>query len=288
MNKAEASKKDFLFYLTNQKLTTVFVFGFICIYSVFLFSYAIVGKAASSAEFTQSYATTTDIASGAIVSLTQGKTDTVEIATLANAFQMVGVYVEKGESLAEVNSGNTGSVATSGRALALVSDIYGDIKSGDALVLSVINGVAAKTTYGALVVGVAQADFNSQTTDTTTQDVTKNDGTVQKVKVGTIPIVVSIGGVPAGAKDTGIKGVFNSIAGKNVSDIRLALCIFVAILVIVVLAVLISSSIKSGIISVGRNPKAKISIFEALAQVMVMVVLVAILGVTIMYAILRL
>jgi hypothetical protein len=51
---------------------------------------------------------------------------------------------------------------------------------------------------------------------------------------------------------------------------------------------MIVTATKNGIVALSRNPLAKTVIFEGLAQVLVMIVLVCVISLTLCYAVLRL
>jgi len=77
------------------------------------------------------------------------------------------------------------------------------------------------------------------------------------------------------------------MAGNQVSTVRIILSGVIILVAIVSLLVMIFSSVKTSITAVSRNPLAKVTIFEALAQVMVMIVLVCLVGLTTAYLVIR-
>lgn len=246
---------------------------------------------AVSAELTQSYTAASKIEPGALVSLDDQEGKTVVIADQANSDRLVGVLVDKNSSTMAINtSENSVQVATSGRVIALVSALNGDIKKGDILSLSPVAGVAAKATAGTRIVGVAQQDFSKSSDGATMQQIKDKYGKMQDIAFGSLPIIVSVGskvGVVETAQRSGIFGWFEALAGKSVSTLRLVICAFVSVITLIVLFIIIFSSVQSTIYGVSRNPFAKASIFEAFAKVVVMSLVVATLAMVIIYVILR-
>lgn len=246
---------------------------------------------ALTAEISQSYVATSGLQPGAIVSLNDANSKQVEVATSDNSDKLAGVLIGSQNSAVALNTSvQTVQVATSGRAIALVSNINGNIKAGDTLSLSPVAGVAGKTVVGSRVIGVAQQDFTANSKNVSFQKIKDKYGEYQNIAFGTIPVVVGIGSKIDPAKTVthgGILGWFEVLAGRNVSSLRLIICAFIAAVMLVILFIIIFSSIQSTIYGVSRNPFAKVSIFEALAKVMVMALIVATLAMSLIYVILR-
>lgn len=260
--------------------------------AILLFSSALSNASAASAELSKSYRTDADVLPGNLVSSVDGKDGYVELANARENNQLVGVAVKSEESLVEVNkTTGTVQVATSGLANALVSTLGGDIKKDDLVAISSVTGVGAKARPGDKVIGVAQADFNSSTSNTTKKDITDLNGKTQQITIGYVPVSISVGVMPGSSNFGGVpKGVekwATAIAGREVSLARLIICAIIAIVAIVSLATMVYSAIRSSMTASSRNPLAKPVILESLAQVMAMVALISIISVTIMYAILR-
>jgi hypothetical protein len=68
---------------------------------------------------------------------------------------------------------------------------------------------------------------------------------------------------------------------------RISLVFAVTVITLVILAAIIYSSIRTGVYAVSRNPLAKSYIFESLSQVIFMAIIVAILGLSVNYVILK-
>jgi hypothetical protein len=209
------------------------------------------------------------VVSGALVSLKPKTANTVELSTSANIDRLLGVVGEN--SLIELSDGSgTLQVTTSGQAATLVSDINGDVKTGDKITASPIAGVGMKALTSTLVIGTAQANLSS--VDTETRTVTDKKGGKKTVKIGALPLQVDKvfyeveqdqnSYVPPVLQDFA-----NNLAGRAVSPIRIILSSFLVVFVFVAVTVLIYSSVRSSIISIGRNPLSESAVHKSLLQV---------------------
>lgn len=128
-----------------------------------------------------------NIVSGALVSLKDKTANTVELGTSENVDRLLGVAGE--DSLIELTNGiGTVKVVTTGEAAVLVSDINGDVKTGDKITASPIAGVGMRALTSTLVVGTAQANLSDAQTETRT--ITDKNGKKQTVKIGAISVQV--------------------------------------------------------------------------------------------------
>ncbi|HTH72627.1 MAG TPA: hypothetical protein VL737_04675 [Candidatus Pristimantibacillus sp.] len=210
-----------------------------------------------------------NIVFGAIVSLKSGTANTVELSNSENVDRLLGVAGEG--SLIELSNGiGSVQVVTTGQTAALVSNINGDIKTGDKITSSPIAGVGMKALTSTLVIGTAQADLSSATTETRT--VTDKDGKKHTVLIGAIPLQVDkvfyetpkdqSSYVPPVLQDFA-----NSLVGRPVSAVRVVVSALLIAFVFVTVVVLLYSSIRSSIISIGRNPLSEAAVHKSLLQV---------------------
>jgi hypothetical protein len=217
---------------------------------------------------------------GALVSVKSGSDNTVQLATEKNATQLVGV-VSKTPLVALSNGEAEVQVIINGSVSALVSDINGAVKAGDKITVSPIAGVGMRATANAQVVGTAQADFDSvSTTAQTIKDTSGNDRTVH---LGRVPLQVNVSyyqSETSGLVPPFIQGVANSLAGRPVSLIRILVCTVLLLLAFATSAIVLYTSVRSGIISIGRNPLAAKAIRRGLLQVGLALLLV--LGLTLL------
>jgi hypothetical protein len=209
------------------------------------------------------------IVSGAIVSLKDKTANTVELASAANVDRLLGVAGE--DSLIELNNGvGTVKVVTAGQAAVLVSDINGDVKTGDKVTASPIAGVGMRALASTLVIGTAQANLKDAQTESRT--VTDKNGKKQTVKIGAILVQVDKVFYEAPqAQNFFVPPVLqefaNSVAGRPVSPVRIMIAGFLAAFIFTTVVVLLYSSIRSSIISIGRNPLSQSAVHRSLLQV---------------------
>jgi hypothetical protein len=71
-----------------------------------------------------------------------------------------------------------------------------------------------------------------------------------------------------------VQGLANNIAGRPVSLMRILVCSILLLLAFVITAALLYTSIRSGIISIGRNPLAAGAIRRGLIQICAAVFLI--------------
>lgn len=213
--------------------------------------------------------TDTNIVEGALVSLKSDTPNSVELANPERADQLIGIVGEN--PLIELSDGtNSVQVVTSGVTQALVSDINGNVQPGDKITASPIEGVGMKATQTGVVVGTAQA--NLEEVNTSERTITDKEGKQQTVKIGVVPVQVDtvfFTGIASGSSF--VPGVLqelaNSIAGHQVSALRIMIAALLLLLLLVSVVVLIYSSVRSSIISIGRNPLSENAVHKSLLQV---------------------
>jgi hypothetical protein len=227
------------------------------------------------------------VVSGALVSL-KDTPNTVELATPGNSQAIIGIAGSK--SLIELSSG-TGSVqvVTNGTTEALVSDINGKVKTGDRIAASPIAGVGMKATDSGVVVGTAQADLVNVTNSNET--ITDKKGKKVIVKIGSIPVQVDKVFYQA-PTDTNsflppvLSDFASSIAGHQVSPIRIVAAALLIALLFVAVTILLYSSVHSSIISIGRNPLSEQAVHKSLLEVGLTIVGVLVFTIIVVYLIL--
>lgn len=226
--------------------------------------------AESTASISQGFKTNeSGLTAGALVSLMGGSQSAVQASNTDRVNQLIGVIGDK--PLIELsNSDKEAQVVISGTTLTLVSDINGDVKTGDKITASPINGVGMKATTSALVVGTAQADLSS--ISTTSKTINDKKGQPQIVKIGAIPVQVNVTYYVAPQDKNAflppfLQSLANSVAGKEVSAVRVLIATIVLVFGFLSIAVLLYSSIRSSIISIGRNPLSEGAVRKSLLEV---------------------
>lgn len=235
---------------------------------------------ASASLISQGYAVKSPIPTGALVSISTTDAGSAVITDLKNQDKLFGVAVVSSSSLLSI-SGGSGEiqVASSGLAPVLVSTEGGPIKRGDHLSVSSIAGVARKATSGSRTIGIAADDFDGTSTGVSKRKLDTNTGT-KEVALGQIPVDIGIGNYQPNGLDTGsvvptwLQTLSNTVAGKVVSPIRAVVATTILIAAIISVSVLLYGAVRTSIISIGRNPLAKNSVFKGLAQVIVIVVVI--------------
>jgi hypothetical protein len=229
---------------------------------------------------------------GALVSLAASGADSVSLADVGNAGNLVGVASEK--PVLELSDGSSSSikVVVSGVAEALVSDVNGEIKAGDKITPSPISGVGMKAMQSGEIVGTAQKALGS--VSSVKQQVTSADGKQETVNVGLLPIAVNVvyfstnsaSGSAAAFVPPFLQSVANAVTGKQVPPLRVLLGGLALLLGFIGATAMLIISIKSGMISIGRNPLAEKALRRGLFDVIIAAMGVLTATVVVVYAIL--
>jgi hypothetical protein len=245
---------------------------------------------AATANLSRSYDSDGPIEPGSIVSLTSLQSKTVTLANTTNSDKIIGVAVGDNDAIIAVDpAANKVQVTTSGIANVLVSDLNGDIKLGDKVAVSPFDGIGMKSGLGERIIGIAQSSFTSDTTALSTKQVTDKQGKSQDLRIGSVQINVIIGDDDSGdtKKLNGLQHFVKSLTGRVVPTIRIVISLIIALVTLVALIIMIYSAVYSSIVSIGRNPMAKASIFQALRQVVWIAVMTLLLALVFIWLLLR-
>lgn len=246
----------------------------------------------------QGYAADAPLDNGTIVQLTGKDSNQVKVATQAQLQNMFGVTVDRAQLSVTLSNGDLANevfVAVSGTYNVLVSTQGGAIKAGDYVTLSSVNGVAMKaSTKDKTVFGRAGQSFDGKgvTLGTTTLKDTGGN-TTQTVTLGQIPVTIDIKrnpniqstkvDVPAFLERLG-----QAIAEKQVSPIRIYLSLAITAVSIIAAIAILYSGVRNSMISIGRNPMSKKSIFRALSVIILTSVVILVIGLFAVYLLLKL
>lgn len=253
-----------------------------------LIALGLASAGASSANLSHSYQATAGIPNGSIVSLDPKRSDYVVPANTSNGARLLGVAVAGNDSLiaVDVTPGKV-QVATAGNASVLVSTLNGNINVGDQIGVSPFGGIGMKALPGSRVIGLTQTAFNSGTEGATNEHITDKNRKASTIKVGYARINIAIGTnatVLTDANLNSLQKVAKTLTGHTVSTERAAISLAVAIIAMLVLITLIYASIYGSIVSIGRNPLAKYSVFRTLSSVLALALLVTLIaGLTIFF-----
>jgi hypothetical protein len=246
----------------------------------------------------QGYAADTVLDSGTIVLLSGKDSNRVKIASQSDLQNMFGVTVDRNQlplTITNDSIQNETFVAVSGTYNVLVSVQGGTIKSGDYVTLSSINGVAMKaSTKEKTVFGRAAADFDGKGITLGSTVLKDASGkTTKTVTFGSIPVTIDIRSNP-NIKSTKVKvpsfleRIGLAAAEKQVSPIRVYLSLAITAVSIIAAIAIIYAGVRNGVISIGRNPMSKKSIFRALVEVILTSILILIIGMFAVYLLLKL
>lgn len=244
---------------------------------------------AASANLSHSYNASGAISTGSIVSLASQQSNTVELANSNNGSDLLGVVVDSNDSLLAIDaSSTTVQVATTGQAQVLVSTLNGPISTGDKIAVSPLSGIGMKAGPGDYVIGLAQSGFSDHDSNAQSQTVTDTTGHAHKLSVGTLDLTIAIGFNPANnSSQNGLQKFVSSLTGRNVSTLRIVVSLMVTAVALAALVTLVYASIFGSIISIGRNPLAKLAVFRTLGTVLGMALLIAVLAAGVIFLLLH-
>jgi hypothetical protein len=268
-------------------------FGLCCVLvGMALFSIAL-PQITRAASLTQGYHSNSAVALGAIVGTAKGTGDEIDLTTPGTEKLMIGVVVDAKEAIVDLQPHGTDvRVALSGEVPVLVSNLTGDIKSGDNLVISPVAGIATRDSSdskaGKYIASAAQG-FSSSSPGSRQVSITLNDGTQKTISIGTIRAKLLFSDRPASASSAS-SNVFSSlgskIAGKPINTPRLVAATAVFMTTFSLTGLLLHGSVKGSFISLGRNPLSKPLIINNLFKMVAFGFLIIIAGTALAYVIL--
>lgn len=246
----------------------------------------------------QGYSADRLLDNGIIVQLTGEKSNRVQPARQAELQNMFGVTVDPQQLSVRVSRPeleNETFVSVSGTYNTLVSTQNGAISPGDYVTLSSIDGVAMKAGYDEpTVFGRAVTGFDGKGVvlgAVTLKDTKGNDN--RQVKLGQIPVTIDIKRNP-NQKSTkakvpeALERIGQAIAEKEVDPIRIYLSMAITAISLIASIIVVYSGVKNSVISIGRNPMIKKSIFRALLEIILTSFLILIIGLFAVYLLLKL
>jgi hypothetical protein len=211
---------------------------------------------------------------------------------------MFGVTVDKNKLAVTLSNGslqNEVFVAPSGTYDVLVSTQGGPITAGDYITLSSINGVGMKAgIVEKTVFGRANAAFNDKTVTLGSAALKDTTGKTDKtVKLGLIPVTIDIKHNPNDVSTKAkvpefLERIGKAIAEKEVSPVRIYLSMAITAVSIIAAIAILYAGVRNGVISIGRNPMSKKSIFRALIEIILTTILILVIGLFAVYLLLKL
>jgi hypothetical protein len=240
----------------------------------------------------EEFVTLDSLQNGLIVSINPEQPDSIGLASLGTGQYSLGIINDTQSNVITFAKDNaTVSVALSGEVLVYVSDANGEIKIGDFVGVSWLEGIGMKalTNQDQKLLGVALEDFDStQATDYGAIETNNGnkDVAVDIIKVRLFDKEGSVDAINSSSQVTGLENFANSIAGKSVNPIRILAGALIFIMGIALAGFFAYSSIRGSFISVGRNPMASDSIYRNLTQVSMISVAALVIGAALAYVVL--
>lgn len=210
------------------------------------------------------FSTKQELQPGLIVSLDNTSARTVTSAPANNTNSIYGVVIDPADAPLTLSGQNSEVfVATDGIYRVLVSTSGGTIKTGDYISMSSISGVGAKaTSLQPTILGQAQGGFDGRSNVITT-----NGGS----PIGRIYVSISVKKNPLAASDPAIpsflKRAASSLANKQVPTARIYTALAIFVITAAVSMTILWSGVKSSLVSLGRNPLSRHSIFRGMYKV---------------------
>jgi hypothetical protein len=245
--------------------------------------------------FTQGYGVEGKVQTGMIVRLKEGDTTKVQATPKGQMDKMHGVVVNANDAAVTLSGdGQKVFVATRGRYDILVSTENGGIKEGDFITVSALKGVGMKaSSVEPLIIGRATAGFDGTSKVVGIANIKDSSGGQHEVRLGRVAAEINIGKNPLQKSEDPnlpefLEKASKAIAGKKVDAVRVYLALFVFFVTTIVSGSLLYGGVRSGIISIGRNPLSKKLIIRGMLQVIVFGLIIFILGIFAVYLLLKL
>ncbi len=232
---------------------------------------------------------------GMIVRLKKDDNTKIEAVGADNAEHMHGVVVAANDApVTLAKDGQKVFVATGGHYDVLVNNQNGAVNPGDYVAVSALAGIGMKAgTKEPYVIGRALKSFDGTKDVISSVEVKDSAGANRTVAIGRVQVDVGVAKNPL-LKATEpnvpqfLQKAASVVAGRPVNAIRIYVGILIFGITTVVAASLMYGGIRSGLISIGRNPLSRKSIMRSMFQVIITGLIVFITGVFGVYLILRL
>lgn len=240
---------------------------------------------AQADNIVQGFNSKSDLPLGTIVRLSADSSSMVEPVPGGRADLIFGVVVNKDKApLSLDRKGATTSVASQGKYTVLVSDEKGPIEVDDYISISSSEGVGAKSDGNqSVALGKAVTAFDGQ------QEVIGKAG---QYNLGKISVYINIARNPDFKNTLAIpqplQKIGNSIAGREVSPLRIYISLIFFTVGSVLTLVLLIVGTRGGLVAIGRNPLSKHTITKAMYKVISLGGLIFIASLLGVYLLLRL
>jgi len=248
------------------------------------------GSTVSANTIGEEFSAVSGLKKGLVVSLDKNNPENVELSTIENSVYLLGVVndldansVTYAKNSAEISVSLTGDVAV------YVNDANGEIKKGDFIGVSWLDGVGMKALMSdnQKLVGIALEDFDSSSAEDYGK--IKIDNGDKEIKIGTIQVrLFNKEGIATAStvSPSSLQNFIRSLTGKEVSFTRVVAGVIIFLVGLTVAGFFINSSIKGSFISIGRNPLAGNVIYRSLFHVTTIAVTTVIIGAMLSYVVL--
>lgn len=207
----------------------------------------------------------------------------------SNSDKFVGIVTTETSNLVTLkNEQSNVIITTSGEAVAYVSDLNGEIRHGDYLVASPLQGILVKAALDdSFVLATALEDFQAEKANTTTVETVNNESKTTKITA----IKINVG--PQKIGDTSPKTlsflqvIGEGIIGRTINSWQVATVLIIFLLLLVVEGSLMYGAIHGTIIALGRNPMAREAVYRQLFQAVITVAIVFVFGAAIIYTVIQ-
>jgi hypothetical protein len=230
-----------------------------------------------------------------IVRLKEDDTSKVSAVTFEEMDKSIGVVVDANDAPVTLsNEGQKVFVATAGRFSILVSSQNGPINPGDYVTISALSGIGMRAgEKEPIVVGRALDAFNGTDNVVGTTELKDSANATRSINLGRVTADITVLRNPNLKADEPnvpeiLKRAAETIAGKPVDAVRIYLGLIIFTISTVISGTLLYGGIRSGIISIGRNPLSKKSIVRSMLQVILTGLIIFITGVFGVYLLLKL
>ena len=232
----------------------------------------------------QGFASNQTLQPGLVVALDKNASRTVLAMPPGDTSRIYGVVVDPSDAPLTLNSDNSQAfVATSGIYRVLVSTSNGAIKAGDYISISNLSGIAAKATnVQSTVLGQAETAFDGHSGAITSNGNSAIGRIYVNINVGQNPLANNFPAIP-----TFLKRLANSLANKPVSVVRIYTALVIFLVAAIAAITILWSGIRSSLVSLGRNPLSRQTIFSAMYKVIFTGVGVFIIGLAGVYLLLK-
>lgn len=238
----------------------------------------------SATSVSKGYQTSdTEIRTGMAVSLTadsNSDNQKVEKSSSANRDKYVGIVSDVDNSLVTFGSKySTIFVANAGTGEVYVSDLNGEVKQGDPLVISPIKGIlmkAGSSSMDTTSVAIALSDLDLASPQS--KEIKLDSGETKQVSIGSINAEFGLNSISSPNKQNFLSVFGESVAGKPVSEIRVLIACVILFIILIVEGSIVYGAVSSSITAVGRNPLSKKSVYKQLTQTSILAAAILIFG----------